>query len=220
MEDKKVTKPKTTTTKSVVKPEVDLELKKQNELLQEQLKLMQEQMQQLISMKSEPIEIKEVVNTSMDRWVDIVHLSSAPAGGSSHIEIPSRTIDFYKYGEVRSIRYNEFQELVGKYRSWFDKNIIALSNKDRDIAEKEGLTVDVDVPLTRFHIESLVNMSLTELENLYNILSLEHKRFITRTWAYGYYEIGGEYKDIAKIQLLNTLSNGAMDNILKDLMGR
>lgn len=199
---------------------------KQNEMLQEQMRLMQEQMQKQMDMintlssQKPTVEVKDTSVVDMNGWVDIVHLQQASSGGSTHIEIPSRTIDFYNFGEVRSIRYSEFQELIGKYKSWFDKNIIALSAKDSALALKEGLVTDDQIPLKRSQVESLMNLTLEELEKLYNSLSESHKRFITRSWAYGYYEIGDGYKNGIKIELLNKLSNGAMENILKDFYGR
>jgi len=66
----------------------------------------------------------------------------------------------------------------------------------------------------------LVNLSLEDLEKLYNKLPLGHKLLITRTWSYGFYEIGDGYRNGAKLELLDKLSGGAMNNILKELYGR
>jgi hypothetical protein len=201
--------------KVVAEKKVDNSLKEQNDLLQKQLSEMQNQMATMMAQMNKQTETK-TNQFDVNRWVEIVHLQE-PIGGTTHISLSNRTIDLRKFGEVVSVRLTEFQELTSKYQTWFDKSIIAVSEKDSDLAEKYGVSAGKDGSLTLLTFRALADLSVEDLKKLYLNLSEGHRNLVTRTWANGYYEVGDKYRDIAKIQILNELSGGAMVNIIKDI---
>jgi len=157
--------------------------------------------------------------SDIDRWVKIIHLEERAEGLTTHIELSTRNLDFRFFGEERLVRFTEFEELVGKYLHWFEGSMLVLGEEDSDLVEKYRLTKISTVGLEPNQLSNLKNLSLKELEDLYKRVSDQHKRLITRKFVHGYYELkDSQYGDRKKIDLLNELSGGSLQNMLDDLL--
>jgi len=157
--------------------------------------------------------------TDVNRWVKIIHLEERAEGLTTHVKLSTRPLDFTFFGEERMVRFTEFEELVGKYKRWFEETILALSDEDSDLIDKYRLTKLENIALKSNQLSNIKNLSLKDLEDLYNKVSKSHKRLITRKFVHGYYELKEmEYGDRKKIDLLNELSGGALQNMLDDLI--
>lgn len=200
----------------VGKSETDI-LREENKNLQEQMKKQMELMSQLMANQSSntsPPSAKDEVT----RMVKIVHLSAPTGGLVTPVSLSNRNFDLRIYGEEKFLRFDEFQELASKYKSWFDENILALTEEDYDLVERFDLICNKDIALTSYHLKNIASLSVEDLETLVNKLSLNHKLLITRTWAHGYYEdVDSAFKDRRKVEILNEIVNGAMENILAEL---
>jgi len=178
--------------------------------------MLQEQIKSLLSAQNQ---VANPIIDDVNRWVKIIHLQEMAEGLTTNIKLSTRNLDFTFFGEDRDVRFTEFQEIVGKYKHYFADNIIALSTKDNDLVEKYRLPKAEDTILKASHLANLPYLSLEELETLYNSVADGHKRLITRRWAYGYYELKDPaYADKKKVDLLNELSGGALQNLLTELV--
>lgn len=150
-------------------------------------------------------------------YVTIVHLLENYPDISTHIELTGCTIDFHTLGEERSLTWSQFEELAGKFKNLFDLDVIALSEEDSDLVARYNLKSLQDNTLNRFYLENLPNMRTEDLEDLYNKLSTTHKNFIIGYWQRKFLEGDVRFKDRRKIELLNSLSNESMQNIILEL---
>lgn len=150
-------------------------------------------------------------------YVTIIHLLENYPDISTHIELTGCTIDFHTLGEERTLTWGQFEELAGKFKTLFDMDIIALSEEDSDLVSRYNLKTIQDNMMSRFYLENLPNMKTEELEALYHKLSKTHKNFIIGYWQRKFLEGDVRFKDRRKIEMLNSLSNDSMQNILLEL---
>lgn len=150
-------------------------------------------------------------------YVTIVHLLENYPDISTHIELTGCTIDFHTLGEERSLTWSQFEELAGKFKTLFDMDVIALSEEDSDLVTRYNLKTVQDNMLNRFYLENLPNMKTEDLENLYNKLSTMHKKFIIGYWQRKFFEGDNRFRDRRKIEMLNALSNEAMQSVVMEL---
>lgn len=158
-----------------------------------------------------------VVPSRMNEEVTVVHLVENADGLRTHIELSNMTIDFRKFGEERTLPLMVFEELVGKYRSFFERGVLAVGDSNVDIAKRYGLKVTTQYPLNRELIDRLGAMSMTELEELYNKLGDGHRKFILEQWRRKCLQKNPAFRDIRKLEVLNRLSDGAMDSVMLDI---
>jgi hypothetical protein len=195
-----------------------IDLKKQVEILQEQIKM-------FLQMQNNNLQQSQKSDSDINRWIKIIHLQDMSDGLTTHIKLSTRDLDFTFFGEERLVRYTEFEEMTGKYKHYFRDNIIALSSEDNDLVNKYHLPCAEEIEMKSSHLRNITNLSIDELENLYNKVADNHKKLIIHKFAHGYYERDekGNYpkdhsfNDRRKIDLLNELSGGALQNVLMDI---
>jgi len=190
-------------------------LREQNKALQEQMAKQMEMMSNLMANQSNKSEHKDETT----RKVKIIHLQQPSPGMETPIRLSRISFSFTRYGEERFLRFDDFLELTGeRFKDYWKEHILALSAEDEDLIEEYDLTSIDDVALTSYHIKNLPNLPVEELETIVKNLSLNHKLLISRTWASGYY--AGEnsaFADRRKIEILNDITEGGMENILSEL---
>lgn len=153
----------------------------------------------------------------IDDEVTVVHLVQRDSGLRTHIQLSNMTIDFRNFGEERVLPLMVFEELVGKYRSWFEKGILAPGPEAGDVARRYGLKVSTDFGVNKELIQKIPYMSLIELEEFYESVGQAHRDFILEQFRRGCVTKDPKYKDIHKLEMLNRISNGALDSVLLDI---
>ena len=153
----------------------------------------------------------------IDDEVTVVHLVQRDSGLRTHIQLSNMTIDFRNFGEERVLPLMVFEELVGKYRSWFEKGILAPGPEAGDVARRYGLRVSTDFGVNKELIQKIPYMSLIELEEFYESVGQAHRDFILEQFRRGCVNKDPKYKDIHKLEMLNRISNGALDSVLLDI---
>ena len=149
--------------------------------------------------------------------VTVVHMVERAEGLRTHIELSHMTIDFRKFGEERTLSLMDFEELVGKYRSFFERGILAVGDGEVDVAKRYSIKVTTEYPINRDLIKKLGTMSMTELEELYTKLGEGHRKFILEQWRRKCLQNNPNFKDIRKLEVLNRLSDGAMESVILDM---
>lgn len=162
----------------------------------------------------------DAVANEMNRWVKIIHLQQLAPSLTTHIELSNRVIDFNGFGEERSLRFSEFEEIISKYKSFFDSDILCISSADSDLAERYELRTEKDQAITSAILKKISKITLEQLEDLYKKASAGQRTFLIRTWCMNYYEGDASFADKKKIDLLNELSNGSMENVLNDIISK
>lgn len=149
--------------------------------------------------------------------VKIVHLYEYPEGLSTHLTYSNGYIDFYHFGQVRSLPYAVAEELVGRYRKLFDEGLLAIGEGSEKYADQFDVKTTKDYAfMGSDFVKRLGTMDVYELEKIYNKLCDSLRGFILEYFKRKIIEKDPAFNDIHKIEVLNRLSNGAMADILLD----
>ena len=154
--------------------------------------------------------------SKLDDTVTVVHMVERAPGLRTHIELSNMTIDFVSFGETRVLPRMVFEELVGKYREWFRRGIIAPGPEAGDVAKLYDLKISTQMGIDPSAIKKIPKMSVYELEDFYEKLGQTHRDFILEMFRRGCAENKPDFKNIHKIEMLNRVSGGALDSVLGD----
>ena len=125
------------TTEEVVKETKPVETKSTksdnvDEKLEKLTDLMAQFMQAMVTSQSNH-GAKSVSENAEPDTVRIVHLVERAPGLTTYMKLSSTEVIFRKFGEERTLSFQAFQELVGKYRKWFDMGIISIAAGYEDL---------------------------------------------------------------------------------------
>nr|DAF49048.1 MAG TPA: hypothetical protein [Siphoviridae sp. ctnpt50] len=149
--------------------------------------------------------------------IKIVHLYEYPEGLSTHLTYSNGYIDFYHFGQVRSLPYAVAEELIGRYRKLFDEGLLALGEGSERYADQFDVKTTKDYAfMGSDFVKRLGTMDVYELEKIYNKLCDSLRGFILEYFKRKIIEKDPAFNDAHKIEVLNRLSNGAMEDILLD----
>lgn len=149
--------------------------------------------------------------------VTIVYCSDS----MGYASISNMELHFNQYGEEFILSRSQFDELVGKYRSWFNRGVLAVSSKNIDVAAAKGLPTEKEYNLSAKALNSIGTMSLTQLQKLWEDNPKQSQRdsivsFVKRKFIEG----DEAYKSRDKIDLLNRLTDGGFAREQDELSGR
>ena len=182
--------------------------------LEEQIARLQAQLaaQNSVPQMTQPITFTLPVNE-----VTVVYCSDS----LGHAAISNMELNFNKYGEEFIMARTQFDELVGKYRSWFDAGILTVSSKNVDVAAAKGLKTDAEVRLSASKLNSIGKMSSTQLEELWNSLDMpSYKESVVSFYKRKFIEGDPDFVNREKVDLLNRLTNGGFRREQDELGGR
>lgn len=166
--------------------------------------------------------INLLANRKADREVTVMHNMEMNGGLTTHIVLSSVTIDFRHVGEQRILTWQQFEECVSKYHSFFDKGILMLGPEDGELAERYGVPCVKEKvhALTSRDIAKLPKMTPRELEDFVESLSDNDKEVVFSYWLGKCYERKEGFYDRYKMDVLNRLSkDGCFNNILLVMNG-
>lgn len=191
-----------------IKEEYDRQLQEQMNSFKEQIEAMKQAM--LINTAA------PYGNTSTDK-IKIIHLVQRVPGLTTHIKLSNLEIILRDLGEERTVNLQQFEEMVGKYRSWFSKGIISVAAGYEEIAERYGLNTAKGYPLTSEFMIRLGKLPMDKLEGIFSRLPEAGKGFIISYWTRKALEKDPDFYDIRKIEVLDRISNGACASLRAEL---
>lgn len=181
------------------------------------LKAQVEMLTQMI-MKQQSLNVAAQVPIRSEDTVTIVHLKDYTGTNlKTHIELSNLIIDLRSFGEERTLSRQAFEELVGRYRGFFDRGTIAPGPDSGDVTRRYGLKKITELNIPDKFIENLSKLSPTGLEELYLSLGEGHRRFMLEYWRRKVAEGVPAFKDIHKIETLNRVSDGKLDSVILDM---
>lgn len=152
--------------------------------------------------------------------VTIVHLYDNAPGITTHIDLSNYSIDMAAFGETRTLTVQQFEELVGKYRSWFDRGIIAVGAGSEYYARRNSLKMASESLVNSDFIRRLGTMPMTEVQDIYEKVCDGQKDFIVSYWKRKFIEKVPEFRDLKKLQILNGFTDDAFKYELTELMSK
>lgn len=138
-----------------------------------------------------------------------------------HMEGSQFSLDAQVYGEEFTLSRQQFDELVGKYRRWFEKGVLAVSYRNADVAAAKDLPIDKDNGLTVKELHSLGKMTPDQIEKLWNKVKLHSLHETMVHYFKDQYLAGTEgFRDVARVDAMNRLTNGGFDSEVQAVRGR
>ncbi len=163
-----------------------------------------------------PKVVNRYVNTKTDDSVTLVYCSDS----IGYAKISNMEFNFNRYGEQFKVPRYQFDELVGKYRRWFDMGILAVSPEDYEVAAAKGISTSSDFALDYKTLSSIGKMSSAEIEDLWNnTTKFEHRKSIVTFVKRKFIENDKNYRTREKIDLFNRLTDGAFKREQEELNG-
>lgn len=169
--------------------------------------------------------LETLVNSKSNREITVVHTVEMFNGLCTAIELSNLHIQFTRLGEQRVLSWQQFEELVSKYRGFINRGIIKITPKDRDLCDKYQIQcyeITEEYTLTAEILNKLPDMSERELEDVFRKLSEDDQKILLSYWlgkCYAREEDRDErFYNRYKIDILNRLSNSYLfDNIIADM---
>ena len=155
-----------------------------------------------------------------DDEVTIVHLFDNAPGITTHIDLSNYSIDMSAFGETRTLTVQQFEELVGKYRSWFDRGIIAVGAGSEYYARRNSLKMASDSLVDSNFVRNLGTMPMSDVQDIYEKVCDGQKDFIVSYWKRKFIEKVPEFRDLRKLQILNGFTNNAFEYEIMDLTSK
>ena len=193
-------------------------LRNQNAELQDAMKTLMAQFAELKNNISTTTSQSKGYDRNDD--VTIVHLYDNAPGITTHIDLSNYSIDMAAFGETRTLTVQQFEELVGKYRSWFERGIIAVGAGSEYYARRNNLKMASESLVNSDFIRRLGTMPMTEVQDIYEKVCEGQKDFIVSYWKRKFIEKVPEFRDLRKLQILNGFTNDAFKYELVELTSK
>ena len=150
----------------------------------------------------------------------IVHLFDNAPGITTHIQLSNYAIDMGAFGETRTLTVQQFEELVGKYRSWFDRGIIAVGAGSEYYAKRNNLKMASESLIDSDFIRKLGTMPMSDVQDIYEKVCDGQKDFIVSYWKRKFIEKVPEFRDLRKLQILNGFTNNSFEYEILELTAK
>lgn len=193
--------------------EIDF-LRNQNNELQDAMKAL---MAQFAELKNNMALSAPRQGYSRDDEVVIVHLFDNAPGITTHIDLSNYSIDMAAFGETRTLTVQQFEELVGKYRSWFDRGIIAVGAGSEYYAKRNNLKMASESLINSDFIRKLGTMPMSDVQDIYEKVCDGQKDFIVSYWKRKFIEKAPDFRDLRKLQILNGFTNNSFEYEILEL---
>lgn len=206
----------TNTIEEEVSETVDNSVEQENKALKETLSQYQNIITQMQSTIANLQGMMKNSGPSMSSEVTLVYLSES----LGVVSIDGLTLNCSRYGEQFQVSRIQFDQIVGKYRKWFDDGILAVGDNCVDVAAAKDIKTESEYVLNAKILNSIGKMSASELSKLWDKLTTpEERNSVVLHVKHKLIEGDPVYKDREKIDLLNRLTNGGFTREQIELSG-
>lgn len=206
------------TTEEVVEKEVKTTPAKEDKVSELESKLAEMQKMLEAMMANKPAEEPAKKSSyNLNEEVKIIHLVDRAPGLSTYMQVGNMEYALRSFGEERVLTIQQFEALIGKYRKWFEMGMLAVSAGYEEIATRYGLKTAAGYPINSEFLQNLGNVSFDEIERVYNRLPKAGQDSLISYWNRKIIEGDLNYKDRRKVESLNRLSGGALEQTLRVL---
>lgn len=137
------------------------------------------------------------------------------------VKVGNTELNCTRYGEEFVLSRQQFDEVVGRYRDWFDSGVLSVSPRNIAVAAAKGLRTSDELGLTANILNSLGTMSVEQIESLWKSLTLDSQRLSIVTFVKRkIIEKNTDFYNREKIDLLNRLTNGGFNSEADEISGR
>lgn len=150
--------------------------------------------------------------------VTVVYLSDSPGVIN---RVPNLELRCGTYGEEFTLPRAQFDQLVGLYRPWFNKGILAVSRDNIDVAARKGLRTQDEFSLKPSQLKRIGVMPIPELRKLWDSCVNDNERMCIVTYYKRKFIEGKEpgYREAERVLLMNTLTKQGLKREAIEISG-
>ena len=147
--------------------------------------------------------------------ITFVHLVQRAPGLSTFINLPTLNLNLTMAGELVTVSRVEADQIVGKYRSWFDNGTLAVYNDEisKRYAEIKKIKPASSYEISKYNLDTIGSLNYNDLEDLVGKLAPAHKDNVIQYFKQKVYEATAmpekrdpRFCDLRKLEILNRLS--------------
>jgi len=187
--------------------------------LEAELAEMKAMMKELMASKKDgaPKDRAVVQVTAPTTDVTLVYLDDCPG----LIQCGDISIRATKMGEEFVLSRTQFDIVVGKYRHWFEKGILAVGDDSYEIAVRKGLKTASEYNFTSDELERLGSMTGAEIKKFWKGLKTQgHREAVVCYFKKHFIEDTPGFRDRERLDVLDSLTGGAFDRERSELLGK
>lgn len=175
-------------------------------------------LEKLTASQNNPINQVQYVGVSkMDKLCTLIHLCECHPGLPTTIKINNREIRFTKFGEKRTFRFSDMEEITSRYRDWFERGVFTLGEDCDEFKDDFGVSF-MKIPMPVSKHKMIATLPFDEFQSIVNDLSLNQSIYLAKTWMDRFNKQIPGYDNIEKIRILNKKTNGFMKDFLNELL--
>lgn len=161
------TQKKVTTNQNKDEDEEAKRLQEENESLQKMLASMQEQITALMKQGTSAPQVQVVKDVGLSgKKVKVMSLIHNPINVSTDVNGGGRVKSFDKYGDVRTIKFDDLSDMVSAYPNTFNKGYLYIM--DNDVINELGLTDEyASTVYSKEQVDNIVNLTDETAVNLF-----------------------------------------------------
>lgn len=161
--------------------------------------------------------VESVMVSKMDRPCTLIHLCECNPMLPSTIRVNGNEIRFTKFGERRTFRFAEMQDITSRYRDWFERGVFTLGEDCDEMVNDFGLDI-MDVPMSVEQYAKIATLPLSEYKRIVDGLSHPQALRLAQTWIKRYEANMPGYSNLEKVKILNKKTKGFMKQFMSDLL--
>lgn len=158
-----------------------------------------------------------VAIAKMDRPCTLIHLYECNPMLPSTIKVNGNEIRFTKFGEKRTFRFAEMQDITSKYREWFERGIFTLGEDCDEFKDDFGIDIS-KMPMSVDKFNKIASLPMEEFESIIKGISENQALFVAKTWIDRYNAKKPGYDNLSKIKILNSKTKGFMKEFMSDIL--
>lgn len=155
--------------------------------------------------------------SKMDRPCTLIHLCECNPMLPSTIRVNGNEIRFTKFGERRTFRFAEMQDITSRYRDWFERGVFTLGEDCDEMVNDFGLDI-MDIPMSVEQYAKIATLPLSEYKRIVDGLSHPQALRLAQTWIKRYEANMPGYSNLEKVKILNKKTKGFMKQFMSDLL--
>ena len=160
---------------------------------------------------------ESVMVSKMGRPCTLIHLCECNPMLPSTIRVNGNEIRFTKFGERRTFRFAEMQDITSRYRDWFERGVFTLGEDCDEMVNDFGLDI-MDVPMSVEQYAKIATLPLSEYKRIVDGLSHPQALRLAQTWIKRYEANMPGYSNLEKVKILNKKTKGFMKQFMSDLL--
>lgn len=159
------------------------------------------------------------VSSQMDRPCTLIHMLECNTPGlETEINVNNVPYTFSRFGEKKIFRFQDMQQIISRYRSWFRRGWLMLGDDCQDLYNDFGLEV-TKFPMTVEQYRKMEAIPTEDFERIVKSMNSNQRSLLAQTWMNRYNENKKNYNNMEKIKILDKATNGLMKSFIRKISG-